>query len=361
MKRDPVCKMELYEELAIVYELNGENFYFCSEGCRDKFLIEHPEGSERSTYELIIVGGGPAGLTAAVYAATMKIDTFVLTKDLGGQAFDSTKIENYMGYDFITGPELIQKFKDQLIHSHYVDHLITEVERIELNSNEFEVTTSELRSFTSKALIVATGMRRRKLNLPGEERFQRKGIFYGNIQDYSFVQGKDVAVVGGGNSALQIVEKLHTVADKLHLISEFELTADPLLIERIGAYPKLKRYENTKVIRFLGNGVISGIEIRKKASSDTSILPVRGVFVSIGLEPSSGLVADFVDLNKKREIVVDAQCRTSVPGLFAAGDVTNAFGKRIVIASGEGAKAALSARTHILELREKKRHSIQSG
>ncbi|GBE04408.1 thioredoxin reductase [bacterium BMS3Abin10] len=119
------------------------------------------------------------------------MDTFLITKDLGGQAVDSTKIENYMGYDFITGPELVKRFQYQLIHSHYVDHLISDVEKIEPADDGFKVTVSELKDYSAKTLIVASGMTRRKLNVPGEEEFQRKGVFYGNIQDLSFVQGED--------------------------------------------------------------------------------------------------------------------------------------------------------------------------
>jgi alkyl hydroperoxide reductase subunit AhpF len=144
MKREPLCIMEVREEEALPMEFDGELSYFCSEGCRDRFMEEHPDKSSCHSYELIIIGGGPAGLTAAVYASLMRVDTFVITKDLGGQAFDSSKIENYMGYDFITGRELVSKFRDQLVHSHYVDHKVTEAEKIEPGEGSFTVTTSEL-------------------------------------------------------------------------------------------------------------------------------------------------------------------------------------------------------------------------
>jgi alkyl hydroperoxide reductase subunit F len=353
MQRDPVCKMEVREEEALTMEFGGELYYFCSEGCRDRFLKEHPEKTSRYSYELIIIGGGPAGLTAAVYASLMRVDTFVITKDLGGQAYDSSKIENYMGYDFITGPELISKFKDQLFHSHYVDHKVTEAEKIEPADGSFTVITSELEEYKAKALIVATGMTRRKLNLPGEERFQRKGVFYGNIQDYSFVQGEDVAVIGGGNSALQIVENMHTIAGKIHLISEYELTADHSQIERVDRYKNLLKYENVKVLQFSGDRFLTEILARKKATNELISIPVTRVFISIGLKPNTGLFANLVKLNEKKEIIIDQDCSTSFPGIFAAGDVTNAFGKRIIIASGEGAKAAMAVRKYILDMRKK--------
>jgi alkyl hydroperoxide reductase subunit F len=352
-KIDPVCRMEVDEKDAITRECGGKVYYFCSEGCRDKFVVEEVCELPRTSYDLIIIGGGPAGLTAGVYSATLKMDAFLITKDLGGQAIDSTKIENYMGFDFITGPELIEKFQEQLIHSHYIDHLMSEVEKIEPVEGGFYVTTSELNRYFAKALIIATGMTRRKLNVEGEEEFQRRGIFYGNIQDISFVQGEDVAVIGGGNSALQIVENLHTVAGNIYLISDAKLTADPVIVERVSKFKNLRRYEGYKVIRFTGDATLSGITIREKAEEKTIEVPVKGVFIAIGLRPNSSLVAGLVRLNERGEIVIDPDCSTSYPGIFAAGDVTNAYGKRIIIASGEGAKAALSARQYILNLRRK--------
>lgn len=137
--------MEVSEETGLTAECDGEIHYFCSEGCRDRFLREKACKLHRTFYDLIIVGGGPAGLTAAVYAATLKIDSFLITKDLGGQAIDSTTVENYMGFDFITGPELADKFRYQLIHSNYIDHLMSEVVKIEIVQGGFEVTTSDLR------------------------------------------------------------------------------------------------------------------------------------------------------------------------------------------------------------------------
>lgn len=358
MRRDPVCNMEVSDDSGITTECDGEIYYFCSEGCRDRFLKGKTCKLPRISYDLIIVGGGPAGLTAAVYAATLKIDAFLIAKELGGQAIDSTKIENYMGFDFITGPELIEKFRYQLILSHYIDHLISEVEKIEPVEGGFRVTTSGLKTYVAKALIITTGMTRRTLGVEGEEQFQRKGVFYGNIHDLSFVQDKDVAVVGGGNSALQIVENLQSVAGNIYLVSATELTADPTLIERIRTDKKLHIYEEFKVVEFTGKDTLSNITIRKLATEETVKLPVQGVFIAIGLRPNSSLVSHLVELNERGEIIINPDCSTSRPGIFAAGDITNAFGKRIIIASGEGAKAALAARQYLLDLRKKKETAV---
>jgi len=348
MKKDPVCNMEVNERDAFTAECGDETFYFCSEGCRERFMKERICRVPRTSYDLIIIGGGPAGLTAAVYAATLKMNAFLITKDLGGQAIDSTKIENYMGFDFITGPELTEKFQYQLIHSHYIDHLMSDVEKIEVSDGGFNITTSELKIYSAKTLIIATGMTRRRLKVPGEEEFQRKGVFYGNIQDFSFVQGKDVAVIGGGNSALQIVETLYNVAGNIHIISDTRLTADSVVIERVSGFKNLKKFEGYKVLEFKGEKTLSGIVLRKTASDEMLDIPVKGVFIAIGLQANSSLVSHLVELNDRGEIIISSDCATSCPGIFAAGDVTNAFGKRIIIASGEGAKAALAARQYIL-------------
>jgi len=354
MKKDPVCNMDVKDEEAATFECDGIIYYFCSEGCREKFIKEKQCRQLKTEYDLIIIGGGPAGLTAAVYAATLKMNAFLIAKDIGGQAVDSTKIENYMGFDFITGPELVEKFQYQLIHSHHIDHLLSEVEKIEPVEDGFNVTTSELNKYFAKTLIVATGMTRKSLNVPGEAEFQRKGLFYGNIQEISFVHGEDVAVVGGGNSALQLVENLHTVAKSMYLISDSKLTADDIIIERVSQFQNLTKYEGFKVVEFTGEDTLSGITTRKVAEEERLTIPVKGVFIAIGLHPNSSLISNLVKLNDSGEIVIKTDCSTSYPGIFAAGDVTNAFGKRIIVASGEGAKAALAARQYILNIKKER-------
>ena len=352
MRIDPVCKMAVAAEDAVTAECDGVVYYFCSTGCKDKFLGEKV-CALRAAYELIIIGGGPAGLTAAVYSTILKTDALLITKDLGGQAIDSAKIENYMGFDFITGPELIEKFKHQLFRSHYIDHLVSEVEKIEAVEDGFNVVTADLNTYFAAALLVATGMTRKKLQVPGEERLLRRGIFYGNLQDISFVQGKNVAVIGGGNTALQLVENLHSVVRNIYLISHSELAADPAVIDRVVHCPNVHRYENYTVAEFIGENRLSSLTIRKMADNEQVDLAVEGAFIAIGLRPNSSLVAHLVQLNARGEIVIQPNCSTSRPGIFAAGDVTNAFGKRIIIASGEGAKAAMAARQYLLDLRKK--------
>jgi alkyl hydroperoxide reductase subunit F len=352
MVSDPVCGMKLEpQQAAARVEREGTTYYFCSEGCREEFLRSRPADRPHRHYELIIIGGGPAGLTAAVHASLLMIDTLLVARDLGGQAVDSRKIRNYMGYDFITGPELIGKFQDQLLRSHYVDHRIENVEAVDTGDGGFRVTLADRTRYLADSLIIATGMSRRALSIPGEEEFQRKGVFYGNAQDFSFVSGKDVAVVGGGNSALHIVENLHTIARLIYLLSDYDLSADPAHVELARRYRNLQIRENVTVLRFTGGESLGGVVFRPKASAEEERLPVSAAFVSIGQRPNADLVAGLVELNGRQEIVIGPDCSTSKRGIFAAGDATDAFGKRILIAAAEGTKAALAARQYILDRR----------
>nr|NQU90286.1 FAD-dependent oxidoreductase [Bacteroidota bacterium] len=353
---DPICNMAIDKEHAIVLKLDETEFYFCSEGCKNKFQNKRSNtaSDESEPSDLIIIGGGPAGLTACVYASILRMKAFLITDNLGGQAIDSTKIENYMGFDFITGPELIQKFHYQLLNSHYIDHLLCEVELIiPIENKGFMVITSKRKKFFTKTILIASGMKRRELNVPGEEKFQRKGLFYGNIQDMSYVQNKNVVIIGGGNSALQMVENLHKITKKVFLVSDTILTGDAIIIERIRTLSNLEIFEEYKVEKFIGNKILTAVQIRKKGDKETNKLPVSGAFVAIGLRPDTSLVFKYVDLNEKGEIIINQDCSTSYPGIFAAGDVTNVFGKRIIIASGEGAKAALAVRKFLIDMNKK--------
>jgi len=346
---DPVCGMAVAADCPFTAEVEGLVHRFCSEGCRQKFLAEEDASSRRTVYDLVIIGAGPAGLTAAVYAATLHDDALILTRDLGGQAVDSTMIDNYMGYDFISGPELIARFRDQLIHSHHLDHRLVAVEKVEASNAGFQVATAGGNSYQARALIVATGMNPRRLDVPGEEEFQRRGVFYGYTGDFSFMEGRRVAVVGGGNSALQMVENLKSVASSIYLVSHGNLTGDPAVIERVLRIPNFERFEQRQVTRLTGSSKLEGIRFRRLGAEEETELAVDGVFIAIGFTPASELVAHLVELNPLGEIRISADCSTSRPGIFAAGDVTDAFGKRIIIASGEGAKAAMAAHTYLGE------------
>ncbi len=348
MENDPVCGMQVLKETALVTVWEGRTYYFCSEGCQKRFAAQVSSRDSATRYDLVIIGGGPAGLTAATFAATMKLKACMICRDLGGQAIDSTRIENYMGFDFITGPELIARFRHQLIRTHYIDHLMAGVKKLEPAADGFRILTDGGVGFHGRAVLLATGMNRRKLEVPGEEAFQRRGIFYGQIPDFSFVQEEEAAVIGGGNTALQLVESLQKVARRVHLVSRGELTADAGVRERILASGNQICHTGYETLAFTGEKVLTGVHIRHLETGQTLLLPVRGAFIAIGQQPNSVLAKGLAELNERGEVLVGPDCATSRPGLFAAGDVTDVFAKRIIIASGEGAKAALAARKYLL-------------
>ncbi|MEM3145832.1 MAG: FAD-dependent oxidoreductase, partial [Thermoproteota archaeon] len=215
-----------------------------------------------------------------------------------------------------------------------------EVKRIEPHDGVFAVKT-DYANYLGKTIIVATGRRPRELNVPGEREFKNRGVTYCATCDAPLFEGMDVAVVGGGNSGLEAVLQLTKIASKIYLIEIMpQLKADPILIEKALSSDKVEVWTSTRVLEIAGEKTVNGVRVQR--GSETVLLPVRGVFVEIGSIPNSEIV-DFVDKNQWGEIIVNCACETSYPGVFAAGDVTNVPEKQIIVAAGEGCKAALSA------------------
>lgn len=301
-------------------------------------------------YELIIVGAGPAGMTAAVYAARKKIDTLLLSKDHGGQVMWTSGIENYMGYQFIEGFELIQKFEEQVRQFPIEQKNGQEASAVSRQGEGFEVKTERNESYQTKVLIVATGKRPRQLGVPGEENLRGRGVTYCSTCDGPLFAGENVAVIGDGNSALEAVDDMIKIADRVHLVSLTPLTGDQILIDRVGGASNLTMHLEHTVMEIKGASRVEGITIRDLKTGEQTELQVGAVFVEIGLLPNSELVKGLAKLNELGEIEVDKACETGVPGLLAAGDVTNVPEKQIVVAAGEGAKAALRAQRYLQRL-----------
>jgi len=290
-------------------------------------------------YELIIIGAGPAGATAAIYATRKKMDFLVITLNVGGQVVLSSGVENYTGFQYVTGEELAEKFQEHLERYKFAVTM-EEVERVEREGDLFRVKT-ETAVYLGRTVIVATGRRPRELRAPGEAEFKNRGVTYCATCDGPLFEGRDVAVVGGGNSGLEAVLQLIKIANNIHLI-EFmpELKADQVLVEKAKASDKVKIWTNTRVTEVIGDKVVTGIRI--KIGDVERLIPVQGIFIEIGSAPNSDMV-DFVEKNRWGEIIVNCKCETNIPGLFAAGDVTDVPEKQIIVAAGEGCKAALTA------------------
>lgn len=301
-------------------------------------------------YDLVIVGGGPAGMTAAVYAARKKLNALLLTKEIGGQVNWTLGIENYMGYQFIEGPELIKKFEEQVKQFPLDVRTGQSVSSLTRASQGFEIRTDTGETYQTRAAIIATGKRPRPLNVPGEDKFRGRGVTYCATCDGPLFAGMKVAVIGGGNSALEAVDDMIKIAEHVYMVSLTPLTGDQILIDRVKGASNLTIFVEHEVLEITGENMVSGIRVRDLKSGEERKLEVSGVFVEIGLIPNSELVKGVVALNRLGEIEVNCNNETSVPGLFAAGDVTNVPEKQIVVAAGEGAKAALQAHRYLQRL-----------
>ncbi|MEW6100778.1 MAG: FAD-dependent oxidoreductase [Candidatus Omnitrophota bacterium] len=298
-------------------------------------------------YELIIIGAGPAGITASVYASRKNMDFLVITKDIGGQAAISGEIENYTGYQFITGPELAAKFEE---HMRKFNIQVKENEEaLDLRKTGGKVViTTDKGIYEAKAAIVASGKRSRELNVPGEKEFKNKGLTYCATCDAPLFRGQEVAVIGGGNSALDAALQLLKIAKHIYIINIApQLIGDAVMREKAETSALVTIFNNSKVTAILGENKVSAIRISKSGKEET--IAVGGVFVEIGLIPNSEFAKE-LKKNESGEIEVDIYNRTNMPAIFAAGDVTNVPEKQIIIAAGEGSKAALSAFRYLVTL-----------
>jgi alkyl hydroperoxide reductase subunit F len=301
-------------------------------------------------HELIIIGAGPAGMTATVYAARKRINTLLLSKDLGGQPLWANKVENYMGYQYIEGPELMLKFEEQ-VKKFPVEQKIGQGARaLSRLDSGFQVEDDSGKSYQAKSVIIATGKRPRSLNVPGEELLRGRGVTYCAICDGPIFAGQKVAIVGGGNAALEAANDMVGIAEHVYLVSLMQLNGDQVLIQRLRDASNVTFYLEHEVVQIEGSSRVEGIVIRDMKTKKEVKLELGGVFVEIGRIPNSELARGIAKVNKFGEIEVDCSCETGIPGLFAAGDVTNAPDKQIIIAAGDGAKAALQAHRYLQRL-----------
>jgi alkyl hydroperoxide reductase subunit F len=300
-------------------------------------------------YDLAILGAGPGGLTAAVYASRKQLDVVMITGDIGGQTNLTQDIENYMGFRFISGQELADKFREQVEQFPIKILLGKLAEGIRQEDKLLRIAVSGEEEVVARTVIVATGKRSRTLGVPGEKELVGRGISFCSICDAPFFRDQRVAVIGGGNSGITAVVDLLKVAREITVI---EITdtwrADPVLIERARASEKVRWLAGHRVVRIEGTEEVTGIVVAPTAGGPEELIELEGVFLEIGLQPNTDFLKGFVELNEYGEIVIDARCRTSVPGVFAAGDVSNTPEKQIIVAAGEGAKAALGVYQYLL-------------
>ncbi|MDD4600884.1 NADH dehydrogenase [bioreactor metagenome] len=298
-------------------------------------------------FDLIIIGGGPAGMTASVYAARKQMKTLIITKEFGGQLMWTMGIENYMGYQFITGPELMVKFEEQ-VQRFSTNIKYEEAIKLIVNKDGTFAVETDGGIYETKSVIIASGKRPRRLNVPGEEEFTGRGVTYCATCDGPLFIKKNVAVIGGGNSAVQAAVELSSIAQIVYLIARRDYIADPVIIDKMKEASNIVELKGYTTEGIYGQDFVEKLGIKCLADGQLTELEVHGVFVEIGLKPNSEFVTGVVDMNSNNEIIVDCRTCTGIPGLYAAGDVTNCPDKQIVIAAGDGSKAALMAYDYLL-------------
>ncbi len=301
-------------------------------------------------YDLMVIGGGPAGLAATVYAARKQLNAVLISEDIGGQMNMTLGIENYLGYQFIEAPELIGKFQTQVDQFPIDQKIGDKVSSVAKIDGGYEAVLENGDRYQSKAVILATGKKPRMLNIPGEKELAGRGVTYCAICDGPIFTGQRVAVVGGGNSALEAVLDMVKIAEHVDMVSLTPLTGDAILIEQLPAGDRLAIYTEHQTERIEGDPLVEGMVIKDVKSGESRRLDVTGIFIEIGLVPNSASVKDLLELNKSGEVPVNRSCETALPGLYAAGDVTDVPEKQIVVAAGEGAKAALQAHRYLQRL-----------
>lgn len=301
-------------------------------------------------FDVIIIGGGPAGVASGVYAARKKMNVLVIAEAFGGQSLVSADIQNWIGTKSISGYEWAKNMEDHLKSQEGIQ--IQEGEKvvgIEKTVNGFMVKTSGGKNFETKTVLVGSGSRRRKLGVPGEEKLDGHGVAYCSICDAPLFKDKEVAVIGGGNAGLEAVIDLFPYASKIYLIERnYELKGDAVTQEKVKANPKVQLVFGVQTLEILGEATVTGIKYKDLKSGEEKTLNLGGVFVEIGAIPNTDFVTGLVELNKFNEIIVDHKTqRSSVPGIWAAGDASDVIYKQNNISAGDAIKAILDIHAYL--------------
>jgi thioredoxin-disulfide reductase len=294
-------------------------------------------------YDTIIIGAGPAGMTAGIYATRREMKTLIIGREIGGQVSLAGEIENYPGFKSISGFDLINSMQEQT-KAAGAEIKNYQVENIEKNEDGNFLVRTVKETFEAKTIIIAMGLSPRRLAIPGEKEFLGKGVSYCANCDGPFYKNKTVAVVGGGNAALDAAEVLSKIAKQVYLIHYSDkFAAFDVLVDKVKTTKNIEMFLNSAVKEIKGEQKVNKIKILNSATKEEKELEIDGIFIEVGRVASTDLVADFVERNESSQIIVNDKCQTKTEGVFAAGDVTNVAFKQITIACGQGTIAALAA------------------
>jgi len=300
-------------------------------------------------YDVAIIGAGPAGLSAAIYAVRKNLSTILIAFDLGGQLGTTYEVENYPGFQLVTGPDLVQKFYEHA-EKYGIEKLIGEkVTKMQVDGRTKAIETASGREVRAKSVIVTTGAQKRKLNIPGEKELAGRGVVYCSTCDGPLFKDLTIAIVGGGNSGLEAAIEMDGIAKKVYLVSRGEWSGDEILQDKVMTAKRVEVLKNHQPLTIHGKDRVEGFSVKNLQTEEERRLDVQGVFIEVGLYPNTDFLLDLVETNERGEIKVDRHGQTGVRGLFAAGDATDSHDKQIVIAAGEGAAAALAAFEYLVK------------
>ncbi|MBN2389044.1 MAG: FAD-dependent oxidoreductase [Anaerolineales bacterium] len=297
-------------------------------------------------YDLIVIGGGPAGLTATVYAIRKRLNVLLVSKDLGGKTNFHLALPWIDTYQVIRGLEIVNKFRSELEYLDFARQMDA-AEKVTREGDHFVVTTKDGGRLETKAVILATGARQVRMDVPGEKEFMMKGLCYSALSYAPLFIDKDVVVVGGGELGLRSAGELATVAAHVNLVCQDEAALKTPLGRKLVAAGNVTLLKAHEVVAVKGDEFARSL-VLKDAAGKTVELAADAIFVEQALTPMSAMVAGLAALDDRQRVIVDCACKTNIPGLFAAGDVTNGYAEQVLIAVGEGAKAALSAYEYLL-------------
>ena len=313
-------------------------------------LEETKQPDTAVTYDLIILGGGPAAMSATVYAARKMINVAIITKDFGGQVRETSEVENWLGFQNINAKDLVDMFQEHVRSFDIAIRLGPTITEVKKEADTFRIQTDDGNTYSSRTAILATGKRHLQLNVPGEKELAGRGVAYCATCDAPFFKGKKVVVAGGGNSAFTTAVDLLKVEAEVTLVNFVKgWEADAALQKRVKQSDKVNLFDYHQVVRIEGEDRVTAVVVKNRETEKEKKLDTNGIFVEIGLLPNSEPVKNLVELNEQGEVIVDCSCKTSVGGFFAAGDVTTVPHKQIVISAGEGAKAALSVYDYLID------------
>ena len=306
---------------------------------------------EKVHKDVIVIGAGMAGLTAAMYVGRMNLEVLVLENGIvGGQIANAVGIENYPGFVKVSGKDLISTLQTQAENFGAVIDEFDSIVKVSLKENPKVVETEE-KIYLTDVVIIASGMERRKLPLPEERKFAGRGVHYCELCDGHMYQDKIIAVMGGGNAAVDAANFLTKYAKKLYLIHRSEFRADEVSQKKLKSNPKVEIKLQTEIKKLLGDKKLSSIEILDKNSGATSELEVDGIFVNIGVVPNTELFKDEIELSPSGRIIAGEDCRTNIEGVFAAGDVREKEIRQLTTAASDGTTAALLAEKYLSKLK----------